>query len=198
MSRQILLTHNDIRNSVKGTEQFIEDYSAVKEDLSTVTVNNVYAGYGAIGIEAVTNIGLVDSTFSTITGYDTELITVPRNVTYRQDVNALSLDLKGVWEFNVRVSLTFNDENHGRQIQLRAFNLTTNTVDPNAFTFFVGRNQDGVNLAVVISLTVDNELINAGDLIQIQVGSVTDAFIGVDNIGTEYQVKHISEFQDVL
>ncbi len=38
MSRQILLNHKDIRQAVKSTEQFVEDYSAIKEDLESVTV----------------------------------------------------------------------------------------------------------------------------------------------------------------
>lgn len=210
MSRQILLSHENIRQSVKGDEQFVEDYSAVKEDLSATElaideINEkiakipdlfVLAGYGGIGVDAVAAIGTVDSTFKTITGFDIDLINTPKGVTYDKANNGLKLDEVGVWEFTLKVSLTFTELNAGRQIQLRSYNDTTSTPGGATFNFFVGRNQSGANLAVTLAVEVEES--SVGDLIQLQVGSASDTFTSTDNIGTVYQVKHISEFQGTI
>lgn len=39
MTRQILRTYQDIRQSVTSTEQFVEDYDAVKEDLAKAQIS---------------------------------------------------------------------------------------------------------------------------------------------------------------
>ena len=210
MSRQILLSHENIRQSVKGDEQFVEDYSAVKEDLSATElaideINEkiakipdlfVLAGYGGIGVDAVTSVGTINSTFKTLTGFDVDLISTPKNVTYDKANSALQLDAVGVWEFTVKVSLTFLEVNNGREIQLRPYNLTTATPGTTTFNYFVGRNQAGVNLQFTLAVEVDDT--EVGNLVQLQVGSASDSFSSSDNIGTVYQVKHISEFQGTI
>lgn len=156
----------------------------------------VAAGYGGIGVNVVEPIGTIDATFQTLEGFDTDLISVPLDVTYDKANHGLMLDRQGIWEFTIKVTLTFDDLNAGRQIQFRAFNSTDATPGANTFTYFVGRNQGGVN----ITLTIEVEILpsEVGDLIQLQVASSTDTFLNSSNIGTYYQVKHISERKEDL
>ena len=204
MSRQILNSYPEIRSAApQTTEQFVEDYSAVKEDISELERKMalvpdlfVLAGYGGIGVDSTEIIGTVDSTFKTLTGFDVDLISTPKGVVYDKANNGIKLNEVGIWEFTIKVSLTFLELNAGRQIQLRAYNGTTSQPGVLTFNFFVGRNQSGVNLAATIAVEVFEETV--GDLIQLQVGSVADSFASTENIGTVYQVKHISEFKGTI
>lgn len=156
----------------------------------------VAAGYGGIGVDAVKAIGTIDSTFKTIEGFDIDLIATPLDVTYDKANHGLKLDRQGLWEFTIKVALTFDEVNAGRQIQLRSYNATTATAGSIEFNYFVGRNQAGVNIPLTIA--IDAPPSNVGDLIQLQIGSATDTFTNSSNIGTIYQVKHISERKEDL
>lgn len=204
MTLQTLKGWRDIAESLPGaTQRFVQDYLGIKEGVSTLQSQVakvpelfVLAGYGGIGVDAVTSVGTINSTFKTLTGFDVDLISTPKNVTYDKVNNALQLDAVGVWEFTVKVSLTFLEVNNGREIQLRSYNLTTATPGATTFNYFVGRNQAGVNLQFTLAVEVDES--EVGNLIQLQVGSASDSFSSSNNIGTIYQVKHISEFQGTI
>lgn len=156
----------------------------------------VAAGYGGIGVDAVKSIGTINSTFQTLEGFDTDLVETPLDVTYDKANHGLKLDRQGLWELTIKVTLTFDELNAGRQIQFRTYNATTATPGGISFNYFVGRNQAGVNIPLTIA--VDIPPANVGDLIQLQVGSASDTFTNSSNIGTIYQVKHISERKEDL
>ena len=97
-------------------------------------------------------IGTIDATFQTLEGFDVDLIATPLDVTYDKVNHGLKLGRQGLWEGTVKVTLTFDGANLGRQIQLRAYNATKLTPGANTFNYFVGRNQDGTNLSLTVSL----------------------------------------------
>lgn len=156
----------------------------------------VAAGYGGIGVDAVKAIGTIDSTFQTLEGFDTDLVATPLDVTYDKANHGLKLNRQGLWEFTLKITLTFDEVNAGRQIQFRSYNATTATPGGIEFNYFVGRNQAGVNIPLTIAIDIPPA--NVGDLIQLQVGSAADTFTNSSNIGTIYQVKHISERKEDL
>ena len=156
----------------------------------------VAAGYGGIGVNAVEVIGTIDSTFQTLEGFDIDLIASPLDVTYDKANHGIKLDRAGIWEFAIKVALTFDEVNAGRQIQLRSYNATTATPSTITFNYFVGRNQAGENLILTFAVEVAEG--DEGELIQLQVGSAADTFTNSSNIGTIYQVKHISERKEEL
>jgi hypothetical protein len=156
----------------------------------------VAAGYGGIGVDAVKAIGTIDSTFKTLEGFDINLIATPLDVTYDKANHGLKLDRAGIWEFAIKVALTFDEVNAGRQIQLRSYNATAATPSTTTFNYFVGRNQAGENLILTFAVEVAEG--DEGELIQLQVGSASDTFTNSSNIGTIYQVKHISERKEDL
>lgn len=156
----------------------------------------VAAGYGGIGVNAVKAIGTINSTFQTLEGFDVDLIATPLDVTYDKANHGLKLDRAGIWEFTIKVALTFDEVNAGRQIQLRSYNATTATPSALTFNYFVGRNQAGENLTLTFAVEVAEG--DEGEIIQLQVGSAADTFTNSSNIGTIYQVKHISERKEAL
>ena len=156
----------------------------------------VAAGYGGIGVNAVKAIGTINATFKTLEGFDIDLIATPLDVTYDKANHGLKLDRQGIWEATIKIALTFDGLNAGRQLQLRAYNATKLVAGANTFNYFIGRNQDGTNLPLTISLELPEA--DVGDLIQLQIGSATDTFTNSNNIGTIYQFKHISERKEDL
>jgi len=171
----------------------------MKDDINTIEKRVpelfVLAGYGGIAVSSLTNLGTIDSTFQNITGYDVDLIATPRLVTYDKANDGIIVDAEGVWEFSLRATISFDSTNAGREIKLRTFNATTSTAGLE-FTFFAGRNQDGINLIETIALEISSS--GVGDLIQLQIGSTTDTFTNSDIINATYQVKHISELKGEL
>jgi hypothetical protein len=180
-------------------EELSKRITALEEELEAVKVavaeNFVQAGYGGIGVNAPTNIGTVNTTFQTITGFDTLLVDPPKNVTNELSSNGLRLLIENVWELKGKVSLEFDEVNNGRKIQLRLFNLTTGVPGTSVFNYFVGRNQGGENLDISI---VGDITASAGDIIQLQVGTDGDTFNNVVNIGSTFYAVHVSEAGNTL
>ena len=170
--------------------------ASIKDTREQALASFVAAGYGGIGVNAVEAIGTINSTFQTLEGFDIDLIATPLDVTYDKANHGLKLDRAGIWEFAIKVALTFDEVNAGRQIQLRSYNATTATPSTITFNYFVGRNQAGENLILTFAVEVAEG--DEGELIQLQVGSAADTFTNSSNIGTTYQVKHISERKEAL
>jgi hypothetical protein len=153
----------------------------------------VLAAYGGIGVDAPVAMPDIGATFQTLSGFDIGLIDAPKGVTQDFPNDGLIFLAEGVWQFSVKVSLTFLEAQAGRQIQLRAWNNTTGLAASVQFNYFVGRNQAGANLAFTLNVNFPVEAV--GDLIQLQVASAASNFSGVNNIGTIYQVNSVSEAQ---
>lgn len=151
----------------------------------------VLAGYGSIGQDAGYSIGSLTGAWVTLE-WDEALIAAPRGVTQDLVNNGLVLTAEGVWQFNIKVSLTFAESNTGRQIGLRIFNLTDGTASGKPFVFFVGRNQAGENLPIPVTFEVSSDAV--GDIIQLQIAGLNgDTFSTVQNIGSTWSATHVSE-----
>lgn len=187
MSIRNELLESILTESVNFNQELADLTQAIAE-------NYVIAGRGGIGVDTVVLIGTVDSTADIITGFDTEIITDTRGITQTPLSNdGLIFDVKGVWDLAVKVTLTFDEVNSGRQIKLRFFNVNLASPASTEFVFFVGRNVGGVNLSVTIPIEIPQDVV--GDLIQLQVLSDTDTFTTVNNIGTVFSAIHVSEGQ---
>ena len=159
--------------------------------LETAVLDNfVLAGYGGIGLDvpvAVANIGAVWQDLT----WDVALLSEPIYVTQDFANNGMNILREGVWQINVKISLTFAESNGGRQLSLRIFNSTEGAAAAVSFNFFVGRNQSGANLNFQINARVKPE--SVGDLFRIQVSSASDSFTLVNNIGSIYELTHVSK-----
>jgi len=149
------------------------------------------AGYGGIGVNTVTAMPAIGAAWVTLTGFDLPLLSTPKGVVQDLGNNALSFNIQGVWQFSIKVSMAFDEAQAGRAMLMRTYNSTTQTGGNLSFNYFVGRNQSGVNLNVVMAVDIPAEAV--GQPIQLQVSSSADSFTNVSNIGTVYQAVHISE-----
>lgn len=161
-------------------------------DGNTVANNFVLAGYAGIGLDAVTPLNNINSTWQDC-DFDIELITTPFRATQSLANGTITILDQGIWQITCKVTLTFNESNGGRQIQLRFVNKDTGVGSPTVFNFFVGRNQSGVNLNFTVNAEVPTMFTN--DPYGIQVRSENDTFSSVSQIGSIYQINNISNVQ---
>lgn len=150
----------------------------------------VYAAYGSIGLNAATPLADIAIGVYQTLPFDVELITSPKDITYNLASNAMSFDREGVYALDVKISLTFDDVNAGRQLFVRFYNITTATAGTVIFVEGVGRNTDagGVNFPAPVTIT-DLEV---GDEFRLEV-SGNAAFTNVTAIGSIWRANHISE-----
>lgn len=178
-----------LRTGFEKTNAAITDYDTYK----TASFENfVIAGRGAIGINATTPVSDIDATPQVLTGFDTDIINDTRGVTQILANDGLILEVEGVWEMSIKVTLSFAEENAGREIKLQLYN-DTDDVAGTEFVYFVGRNQGGVNMSLTMPFEVPASVV--GDLLQIRVLSDADTFTSVENIGTIFSFIHSSEAQ---
>lgn len=151
----------------------------------------VTAGYGGIGVDSADAMADLGVGWEKVAGFDTNIITTPKNVVHNLPNGALGFSKEGLWQISVKVTLTFAEAVGSRTVKVRLWNLTKAAVASPAFNFFVGRDTAGANLA----FTLNEEIITADvdDLIQLEVGG-GDVFTTVINIGTTFQANHISEY----
>jgi hypothetical protein len=154
----------------------------------------VKAGYGSIGLDATTSLSDIAVGVWQTLDMDVSLISPPKDITYDLATNSMAIDKEGIWSSSVKISLTFDDVNAGRQLRLRFYNLTTATPGANVFVEGVGRNVDVGGF----SFTFANEtpLPDEGDKVVLQISG--DAiFTNVEQIGSVWLLNHISEAKTI-
>lgn len=150
---------------------------------------HVAAGYGGIRI-ATPVAGVIDATWTTVTGWDAATYAVPRGVVQDFANNGLTLNSPGAWQAVLMLALAFTESNGSRRIQVRAFDeLLGIGGDPRPA--FIARNQDGTNISLVIPSDVTAAA--EGNTVTIQLRS-DDTFAAVQVEG-EFSVSHISEYK---
>lgn len=183
---------NDLLESIfSETVNFNQELADLTQAIAD---NYVVAGRGGIGVDTPILIGAVNTTPQLVDGFDTELITDTRGITQTPlSNNGLIFDVEGVWLWSVKVSLTFDELNAGREIRMQIYNSTLATPLASDFVFFVGRNVGGANLSINIPVEVPVGVV--GDLFQLRILSDADTFTTVTNIGSTFSAIHASEGQ---
>ena len=171
--------------SNKSRSELLTEIASLTFDIRN---NATIAGCGGVGVGGENPIGTVNATPVTIDGFDTELISNPRGVTCDIANDAMIMNLKGVWIFMVKLSLEFNEASAGRKISLQAYNLDKATPSTEIFTFFVGRNAGGVNMAINFPIDIDANAV--GDRIQVQILSAADTFTNAVDVGSTFSVTN--------
>lgn len=147
-----------------------------------------FAGFCGVRSASDSAIGVVDSTFKTVTGLSTATITALRaqNITGQ---SGLQVAIAGSWKFDVNVALTFTADASVRKFQLRIYNTTdlATLVDP--ITFVVPENQSGINVSFAITKSIASSL--TGKTFVIQIASSSDTFASVVNVGAVFQSNNI-------
>jgi hypothetical protein len=162
---------------------------------SIVTALYQVAGYGGIGLDAITPLSDINTTRQVLP-FDVELIAEPRFVGYDLANNAMSVEEVGIWRMNAKVALEFTELNAGRRLAMQLYDLTAAADVGPVFNFAVGRNMDGINLN--FNLLVEIPDVVVGNQLQLRVFSVADTFSSVSAIGSIWDMNHVSEFKGDL
>jgi len=129
----------------------------------------------------------IAGTYATITGWASGSVATPVGVTQDFTNDGLILNAEGVWRVNVFMSVSFNDEASGRELNIRLYN-DTDAVAGGGTSVFVGRNQAGASIA--FSMMVDVAASAVGDLFVLQWSS-GDGFANVDMIDAIYELEYM-------
>lgn len=170
--------------SIKDNRAYIDK---TRDD---VTDNFVLAGYGQIGLDAITSISDISAGVWQTLPMDIELLTDPRYVTYNLINNSLAYTIEGIWSLNIKISLDFDEVNAGRELNLRFYNLTTATAGAVVFREGVGRNTSVGGFSFQVIISTDEFTINDEFVLQV---SGDSSFTTVSDIGNVWGASHISE-----
>jgi len=168
-------------------QKFLDSLGTLLRLTPTTFVVAAYGGIEQTGAPAMADI---DSTFQTI-AFDAAALTNPKGVTQDFANDALIFDFQGIWRVTALLTISWNDANSGRELEVRFFNADTATAGPST-TYFAGRNQDGINIPVSFLAEIPEDVV--GDKFELQIGSVTDTFTGVTLEDANYDTNHVSEF----
>lgn len=199
---QYVSTPTPVTEDIYQLERYLRDeYARVKDSTDDIyrlsrIVTDLYqiAGYGQIGLDAVTPLANIGAAWQQLP-FDVELITNPRAVVYNLAGDGMELGEPGVWSFFAKVALEFTETQAGRRIQLSLWRTDTNEPIGPIFNFSIGRNTDGVNLSFQIMFDVS---LTEGVPLGLAVSSSTDTYTGVTAIGSIFGVNYQSEYKGDL
>lgn len=164
----------------------------IRDAMFNILGNTVVSGRGGIGLGTSYLLGTINTTPTTITNYDREVIVDTKNITQLPLTNdGLIFLTSGVWVFYIKLTLTFDELNAGRSIALRVWNATDAEPASGSISYFVGRNTAGANLDITIPIDLQSSQV--GDLFQLQVLTDGDTFSNVSVIEAAFSTVHASE-----
>ena len=163
-------------------------YRGLQFLFDTVTI----AGYGEIGLNAVTPLNTINAT-PQVLPWDTALLADPRGVEYDLPGNGLVFRENGVWSITASITLQFAEAQAGRQLRLQLYNVTKAQDLGPVLAYFVNRNTEGDNLSFSVITDIPDNIV--GDTLVIRVSSASDTFTGVSAIGGVWYANSVSEYR---
>ena len=124
--------------------------------------------------------------------YVTNIITTPRGITQDFATESLAFDTPGVWSISIGFSISHNELNLSRTIDVRLFNITDGSPGLSS-TVGVGRN----NGVTTYSLTILVEILTAdvGDAWRVEISGGADIFTAVVENSYTFSATLASEFR---
>lgn len=136
--------------------------------LQTLIVQLRVAAEGSMFLDTpqTTDDADITGTFQTIDQYDTIGMT-PRGCTVNTTTGEFTLDVDGSWMILIRINLTHDESNSGRETFLRLFNVTdTTSSDPAPIA--IGRNTPGTSDTPVLAF--DLLVADESDTFRVEIG----------------------------
>ena len=167
----------------------------IESVVETVLEEFQYVAYGGLNLTTPgTSFSDLDGTYQTLTVFDATAFTTPRNITQNLVNDSLEFDLEGVYEVSVVLAFEHNEDNAGRQTNIRFYN-STDASSLGVIPVFIARNQPGTNINITLPVEVLSA--NTGDEIVIQLGG-GDSVTSVSFDLAEYYIKSIGEYRGTL
>jgi hypothetical protein len=176
-----------------GPKNVREVYSWVLGQLRLIAINLnllVIAAYGGI-LKNTSTAFNPSTTWTTIPEWTAGILITPRLVEQEFTLGGLDLLHEGVYVSSISLDMTFNNDQAGRSIQLRLFNVNKST-SAGEVNIYVGRNQEGL----FTSLTFMSGLLptEVGDLFVVQLRS-DDVFTASSVDKAQFSVNSVSEIK---
>lgn len=142
----------------------------INADLERIDFNLVFAAYGTIRLSTPTAMADLTGGNWVVMPADQGIIPTPRYVIYDLANNGLILQSGGIWTLSINISIQHNELNAGREIGVRLYNFTQDTV---ITTTLVGiaRNTTATNISFSVTIPIAYQ---AGDVLQVQIGGGDD------------------------
>lgn len=135
----------------------------------------------------------ITGTYQTLDVFDAVSFATPRNVTQSVANSSLSFDELGVYELSASLAFSHNEDNAGRTIFIRSYNLTDAVAIGVPVPIFIARNQPGTNYSLSFPLEVnDSAILNKEIILQIGGG---DTVSSVSFQAAEFYVKSMGEYR---
>lgn len=135
----------------------------------------------------------INATYQTLDCFDTISFSSPRNIVQNVTNSSLSFTDLGVYEVSISVVFSHNEDNAGRTVFLRTYNLTDNVALGTLIPIFIGRNQPGTNFSYSFPIEFSNiSDLNKEVILQVGGGSTLSA---VAFETAEYYIKSIGEYR---
>ena len=150
----------------------------------------VAAGYGEVNLATPTALPDIGIGWTTLL-FDTNSLAAPRNVTQDAANNGLRFDIEGVFLANINFTLVHNEDNAGREIEVRIYNATK-AVGGVGTSIGIARNQPATNFSAAIMAEIPAS--EVGDLINIQIGN-GDTLLAVQLVSCAFSAHSVSEYR---
>ena len=145
--------------------QFASDQARL-DLLETLIVLLKPAGNGAMSLRTPEAGASITGTFQAIDHYDT--VDIPGVLCTLDDAaGTITFDNAGIWLVLFSFNISHNEDNAGREIDVRLFEVT-DSVPGQSEPIAIARNQPGTNYSVSILVEITSD--NVGDLFRFEIG----------------------------
>jgi hypothetical protein len=161
--------------------------------IAEANANVAGAGYGGIMSDTPAPIATINSTWQRITAFSSELLPTPRDIVQDVDADGLRFNKAGVWNVYAKITVSFDDLNSGRALQMRLYNFDDSSEGIAPIPYFIGRDQEGVNL--VFNRQFNILPAQLGHLLTLEINSTIDTFTNPVVLHTILQANYVGLYQ---
>ena len=149
------------------------------------------AAYGGIVLKTPTALPDIGAGWTTLL-FDTPRLTTPRHVIQDFANNGIRFDHEGIYSINIAFTISHNENNSSRTIEVRLFNVTDG-ISGESTVIGISRNQPVTNFAA--QMLADIGSTDIGDLVVVQVGN-GDTLLNVVDVAASFNATSVSEFKE--
>lgn len=168
-------SHSDVFDQLALEEGSVLMYIASLGQFAALNVFTPH-GYGGVNLQTPTVIANLTTNWEAIP-MDANSVASPVSITPDLANNGLEFNDNTVWDLSILFNLAHNEDNAGREIQMRLYNVTDAVPGTSVYTFAVGRNQPGTTIAFNALIEVSQAQIDK--TWQLQISGGTDSFTSV-------------------
>ena len=169
----------------------VADSLSLNRQVQELRETLVFAAYGGIVLKTPTALPDIGAGWTTLL-FDTPRLTTPRHVIQDFANNGIRFDHEGIYSINIAFTISHNENNSSRTIEVRLFNVTDG-ISGESTVIGISRNQPVTNFAA--QMLADIGSTDIGDLVVVQVGN-GDTLLNVVDVAASFNATSVSEFKE--